>query len=62
MRILFMTQIFPPEMGALPNRLYPIVRQLVAEATRLRWRPGCQTIRAASCFPNTTASARCVRM
>ncbi|MDQ5845958.1 MAG: glycosyltransferase family 4 protein, partial [Acidobacteriota bacterium] len=31
MRILFVTQIFPPEMGALPNRLYPIVRQLVAE-------------------------------
>jgi putative colanic acid biosynthesis glycosyltransferase WcaI len=30
MRILFVTQIFPPEMGALPNRLYPFVRQLVA--------------------------------
>ncbi len=29
MRILFVTQIFPPEMGALPNRLYPLVRQLV---------------------------------
>lgn len=31
MRILFVTQIFPPEMGALPNRLYPLVRQLVAK-------------------------------
>ena len=30
MRILFVTQIFPPEMGAMPNRLYPFVRQLVA--------------------------------
>src|SRR5688572_2653833 len=30
MRILFVTQIFPPEMGALPNRLYPFVRQMVA--------------------------------
>jgi glycosyltransferase involved in cell wall biosynthesis len=30
MRILFVTQIFPPEMGALPNRLYPMARQLVA--------------------------------
>ena len=31
MRILFVTQIFPPEMGALPNRLYPLVRELVSE-------------------------------
>lgn len=31
MRILFVTQIFPPEMGALPNRLYPLVRQLVGK-------------------------------
>jgi len=30
MRILIVTQIFLPEMGALANRLYPIVRQLVA--------------------------------
>jgi len=31
MRILFVTQIFPPEMGALPNRLYPLIRELVAK-------------------------------
>ncbi len=31
LRILFVTQIFPPEMGALPNRLYPLVRQLVGK-------------------------------
>jgi glycosyltransferase involved in cell wall biosynthesis len=31
MRILFVSQIFLPEMGALSNRLYPIIRQLVAE-------------------------------
>lgn len=31
MRILFVTQIFLPEMGALSNRLYPVIRQLVAE-------------------------------
>jgi glycosyltransferase involved in cell wall biosynthesis len=30
MRILIVTQIFLPEMGALANRLYPIVRQLGA--------------------------------
>lgn len=30
MRVLIITQIFRPEMGALSNRLYPIVRQLVA--------------------------------
>ena len=30
MRILFIAQIFPPEMGAAANRLYPIVRQFVA--------------------------------
>ena len=30
MRILFVTQIFLPEMGALSNRLYPIIRQLAA--------------------------------
>ena len=30
MRILFVTQIFLPEMGALSNRLYPFVRRLVA--------------------------------
>lgn len=31
MRILIVTQIFLPEMGAQSNRLYPIVRQLVTE-------------------------------
>lgn len=31
MRILFITQVFLPEMGALSNRLYPIIRQLVSE-------------------------------
>src|SRR6266498_3676552 len=30
MRILIVTQIFLPEMGALSNRLYPIARQLVS--------------------------------
>jgi glycosyltransferase involved in cell wall biosynthesis len=30
MRILIVTQIFLPEMGALSNRLYPITRQLAA--------------------------------
>src|SRR4051812_38950068 len=30
MRILFVAQIFPPEMGAAANRLYPMVRQFVA--------------------------------
>jgi colanic acid biosynthesis glycosyl transferase WcaI len=30
MRILVVTQLFPPEMGAQSNRLYPIVRGLIA--------------------------------
>jgi len=30
MRILIVTQVFPPEMGAQSNRLYPIVRKLVS--------------------------------
>jgi colanic acid biosynthesis glycosyl transferase WcaI len=30
MRIVIISQIFLPEMGALANRLYPIIRQLVA--------------------------------
>ncbi|HEY0079670.1 MAG TPA: glycosyltransferase family 4 protein [Pyrinomonadaceae bacterium] len=30
MRILFVTQIFLPEMGALSNRLYPLVERFVA--------------------------------
>jgi putative colanic acid biosynthesis glycosyltransferase WcaI len=30
MRVLIVTQIFLPEMGALANRLYPIARQLAA--------------------------------
>ena len=30
MRILFVTQIFLPEMGALSNRLYPLVQSFVA--------------------------------
>jgi len=29
MRILIITQIYLPEMGALPNRLYPIIRRLI---------------------------------
>ncbi|MDQ2730100.1 MAG: glycosyltransferase family 4 protein [Armatimonadota bacterium] len=31
MRILLISQIYLPEIGALANRMYPIVRQLVAE-------------------------------
>ena len=31
MRILFVTQIYLPEMGALANRLYPLARAM-AEA------------------------------
>lgn len=31
MRVLIVTHLFRPEMGALANRMYPIVRQLVSE-------------------------------
>ena len=43
MKILFVTQIFPPEMGALPNRLYPLVRQLARSGNE---------VSVATCMPN----------
>jgi colanic acid biosynthesis glycosyl transferase WcaI len=43
MRVLFMTQLFPPEMGALPNRLYPFTRHLAAQG---------HEVLVATCMPN----------
>ena len=43
MRVLIVTQIFIPEMGALANRLYPIARQLVE---------GGHEVSVATCMPN----------
>lgn len=35
MRILIVTNVFKPEMGALANRLYPIVRQMAADGHKV---------------------------
>jgi colanic acid biosynthesis glycosyl transferase WcaI len=43
MRVLIVTQIFIPEMGALANRLYPIARQLVEAG---------HEVSVATCMPN----------
>ncbi|MEK6282923.1 MAG: glycosyltransferase family 4 protein [Acidobacteriota bacterium] len=51
MRILFVTQIFPPEMGALPNRLYPFVRQLVAGGHRVSVATGMPNYPRGVVFP-----------
>jgi colanic acid biosynthesis glycosyl transferase WcaI len=45
-RILLVTQIYLPEMGALANRLYPLVRQLVAQG---------HEVHVATCMPNYPA-------
>lgn len=46
MRILMVTQIYLPEMGALANRLYPIVRELVGQG---------HEVHVATCMPNYPA-------
>ena len=46
MRILMVTQIYLPEMGALANRLYPMVRELVAQG---------HEVHVATCMPNYPA-------
>jgi glycosyltransferase involved in cell wall biosynthesis len=45
-RILLVTPIFLPEMGALANRLYPLVRELVAQG---------HEVHVATCMPNYPA-------
>ncbi len=51
MRILIVTQIYLPEMGALSNRLYPIVRQLVAEGHEVYVATGMPNYPAGKVFP-----------
>lgn len=46
MKILFVTQIYLPEMGALANRLYPLVRELAAQG---------HEVHIATCMPNYPA-------
>lgn len=54
MRILFVTQIFPPEMGALPNRLYPLVRELVSEGHEVAVATGMPNYPRGVVFPEYT--------
>ena len=54
MRILFVTQIFPPEMGALPNRLYPLVRELVSEGHEVTVATGMPNYPRGVVFPEYT--------
>jgi colanic acid biosynthesis glycosyl transferase WcaI len=52
MRILIITQIFLPEMGALSNRLYPIVRQLVAAGNQVVVGTGMPNYPTGKVFPD----------
>jgi glycosyltransferase involved in cell wall biosynthesis len=52
MRILIVTQIFLPEMGAQSNRLYPIVRQLVSAGHEVFVATGMPNYPQGVVFPN----------
>lgn len=51
MRILIITQIFLPEMGALANRLYPIVRELTDSGHEVFIATGMPNYPAGKVFP-----------
>ncbi|MCU1288836.1 MAG: glycosyltransferase WbuB [Acidobacteria bacterium] len=51
MRILIITQIYLPEMGALANRLYPIVRELVTAGHEITVATGMPNYPAGKVFP-----------
>lgn len=51
MRILIVTQIFLPEMGALANRLYPIVRKLAESGHEVFVATGMPNYPAGKIFP-----------
>ncbi|HJU53662.1 MAG TPA: glycosyltransferase family 4 protein, partial [Pyrinomonadaceae bacterium] len=51
MRILFVAQIFPPEMGAAANRLYPMVRQFVAAGHEVMVATGMPNYPRGEVFP-----------
>jgi len=51
MRVLLITQIFLPEMGALANRMYPIVRRLVAEGHQVSVATGMPNYPGGVVFP-----------
>ncbi len=51
MRILIVTQIFLPEMGALANRLYPIVRELVSDGHEVFVATGMPNYPSGKIFP-----------
>ncbi len=51
MRVLIIAQNFLPEMGAPSNRLYPIVRQLVAEGHEVFVATGMPNYPAGAVFP-----------
>ena len=52
MKILIITQIYLPEMGALANRLYPIVRELVAKGHDVTVATGMPSYPAGKVFPD----------
>ncbi|HKY05510.1 MAG TPA: glycosyltransferase family 4 protein [Blastocatellia bacterium] len=51
MRVLIVTQIFLPEMGALSSRIYPIARQLVASGHEVIVATGMPNYPAGVVFP-----------
>jgi colanic acid biosynthesis glycosyl transferase WcaI len=51
MRILMVTQIYRPEMGALANRLYPLTQELVAQGHEVHIATGMPNYPAGVVFP-----------
>src|SRR5687768_5287269 len=51
MRVLIITEIYLPEMGALSNRLYPIVNRLAAAGHEEKIATGMPNYPAGSVFP-----------
>lgn len=54
MRVLFISQLFLPEMGALPNRLYPLIRQLVTKGHQVFVATGMPNYPRGVIFPGYT--------
>ena len=52
MRVLIITQIYLPEMGALSNRLYPIVKELAAEGHEVSVATGMPNYPTGKVFPD----------
>jgi glycosyltransferase involved in cell wall biosynthesis len=59
MRVLIITQSYLPEMGALANRMYPLVRELVAKGHQVSVATGMPNYPLGKVFPEYTGKAVC---